>query len=158
MLTICHVRKAMPLKNSGYHWQMHRSVECQAVMKQWILSVRLRNLHKNSLNRVNSKKSRKVHMLCSSHVVTHFKNIDVEQFHVYSKYSKDLSVLASICGIKELFIYFFIYFISWRLITLQHCSGFCHTLTWISHGFTCIPHPNPPLPPPSPPDSSGSSQ
>ena len=22
--------------------------------------------------------------------------------------------------------------------------GFCHTLTWISHGFTCIPHPNPP--------------
>ena len=21
----------------------------------------------------------------------------------------------------------------WRLITLQYCSGFCHTLTWISH-------------------------
>ena len=33
-------------------------------------------------------------------------------------------------------------FISWRLITLQYYSGFCHTLTWISHGFTCIPHPN----------------
>ena len=33
-------------------------------------------------------------------------------------------------------------FISWRLITLQYCSGFCHTLTWISHGFTCIPHPD----------------
>ena len=32
-------------------------------------------------------------------------------------------------------------FISWRLITLQYCSGFCHTLTWISHGFTCVPHP-----------------
>jgi len=27
----------------------------------------------------------------------------------------------------------FIYF-SWRLITLQYCSGFCHTLIWISHG------------------------
>ena len=39
----------------------------------------------------------------------------------------------------------FIYFISWRLITLQYCSGFCHTLTWISHGFTCIPHPDPPM-------------
>ena len=27
--------------------------------------------------------------------------------------------------------------------------GFCHTLTWISHGFTCVPHPEPPshLPP-----------
>ena len=35
-------------------------------------------------------------------------------------------------------------FISWRLITLQYCSGFCHILTWISHGFTCIPHPDPP--------------
>ena len=27
-------------------------------------------------------------------------------------------------------------FISWRLITLWYCSDFCHTLTWISHGFT----------------------
>ena len=34
-------------------------------------------------------------------------------------------------------------FISWKLITSQHCSGFCHTLTWISHGVTCIPHPDP---------------
>ena len=36
------------------------------------------------------------------------------------------------------------FFISWRLITLQYCSGFCHKLTWISHGFTCIPLPDPP--------------
>ena len=41
-------------------------------------------------------------------------------------------------------IFFSFIFISWRLITLQHCSGFCHTLKWISHGFTCIPHPSPP--------------
>ena len=41
--------------------------------------------------------------------------------------------------------YFFSFiFISWRLITLQDCSGFYHTLTWISHGFTCVPHPEPP--------------
>ena len=48
-----------------------------------------------------------------------------------------------------IFIYFPFIFISWRLITLQYCSGFCHTLTWISHGFTCVPHPEPPsrLPP-----------
>ena len=38
---------------------------------------------------------------------------------------------------------FFIYF-CWRLITLQYCSGFCHTLTWISHGCACVPHPEPP--------------
>ena len=36
------------------------------------------------------------------------------------------------------------FFFSWRLITLQYCSGFCHTLTWISHGCTCVPHPEPP--------------
>ena len=28
----------------------------------------------------------------------------------------------------------FIYY-NWRLITLQYCGGFCHTLKWISHGF-----------------------
>ena len=39
---------------------------------------------------------------------------------------------------------FFFFLISWRLITLQYCSGFCHTLTWISHGYTCIPIPDPP--------------
>ena len=45
----------------------------------------------------------------------------------------------------HLFFFFFPFiFISWRLITLQYCSGFCHTLTWISHGFTCVPHPDPP--------------
>ena len=31
---------------------------------------------------------------------------------------------------SSLFFYFFPFiFISWRLITLQYCSGFCHTLT-----------------------------
>ena len=45
--------------------------------------------------------------------------------------------------LKILFFFSFI-FISWRLITLQYFSGFCHTLTWISHGVTCIPHPDPP--------------
>ena len=28
-------------------------------------------------------------------------------------------------------------------ITLQYCSGFCHTLTCISHGCTCVPYPEP---------------
>ena len=52
--------------------------------------------------------------------------------------------------------YFFIYF-NWRPITLKYCGGFCHTLTRISHGYTCVPHPEP-LPPPSPYHPSGSSQ
>ena len=33
------------------------------------------------------------------------------------------------------FIFFYLFF---------YCSGFCHTLKWISHGFTCVPHPHPP--------------
>ena len=28
---------------------------------------------------------------------------------------------------------FSLIFMSWRLINSQYCSGFCHTLTWISH-------------------------
>ena len=37
----------------------------------------------------------------------------------------------------------------WRLMLVKtlfffFCSGFCHTLKWNSHGFTCVPHPDPP--------------
>ena len=42
-------------------------------------------------------------------------------------------------NIKKKLIYF-----NWRLITLQYRSGFCHTLAWVSHGYTCVPHPEPP--------------
>ena len=37
----------------------------------------------------------------------------------------------------------FSFYFNWRLITLQYCSGFCHTLTWIRCGCTCVPHPEP---------------
>ena len=71
----------------------------------------------------------------------------MSQFFASGGQSTGASVSASVCFsyvlMKVLFIYLFI-FISWRLITLQHCSGFCHTLTWISHGFTCVPHLDPP--------------
>ena len=37
------------------------------------------------------------------------------------------------------FLFFFSFiFVSWRLTTPQYCSGFCHTLTWISHGVTFL--------------------
>ena len=38
---------------------------------------------------------------------------------------------------------FFFNLFNSRLITLQYCSGFCHTLTWIRHGCTCVPYPEP---------------
>ena len=28
---------------------------------------------------------------------------------------------------------------NWRIIALQYCVGFCHTLTWISHRCTYVP-------------------
>ena len=52
----------------------------------------------------------------------------------------DLHVL----NVEFFFLFFSFIFISWRLITLQYFSGFCHTLTWIRHEVTCIPHPIPP--------------
>ena len=35
-------------------------------------------------------------------------------------------------------------YFNWRPITLQYCGGFCHKFTRISHGCTCVPHPDPP--------------
>ena len=39
-----------------------------------------------------------------------------------------------LCYIRHFLIFLFFYI----------CSGFCHTLKWNSHGFTCVPHPDPP--------------
>ena len=39
------------------------------------------------------------------------------------------------CAVIHGVSFFFFFFI---------CSGFCHTLKWNSHGFTCVPHPDPP--------------
>ena len=47
-----------------------------------------------------------------------------------------------------IFLSSFIYFY-WRPIILQYCGGFCHILTWISHGCTCTSLSWTPLPLPS---------
>ena len=59
-------------------------------------------------------------------------------------WERERDLICSFLKKNFIIIIFSSIFISWRLITLQYCSGFCHTLTWISHGFTCIPHPDPP--------------
>ena len=46
-------------------------------------------------------------------------------------------------SLHSLFFFNLCIYFNWRLITLQYCSGFCHTLTWICHGCTCVPHPEP---------------
>ena len=36
-------------------------------------------------------------------------------------------------------ILFFNSIFNWRITALQHCDGFCHTWTWISHMHKCVP-------------------
>ena len=67
----------------------------------------------------------------------------------FQKYKSIFKVFPLSCFLHRLLkFYLFIYF-NWRLIALQYCGGFCHVLTWISHGCTCVPNPEPPshLPP-----------
>ena len=64
-------------------------------------------------------------------------------FHISLSYYYNCPFFPGCRAIVLLFFFPFI-FISWRLFTLQYFSGFCHTLNWISHGFACIPHPDPP--------------
>ena len=94
---------------------------------------------------------------------TLYSSQDMETTYVFFNKRMDKEDLIHIFKIKLNYeltnrSFFSFIFISWKLITLQYCSGFCHTLTWISHGCTCVPHPETPLPPPSPSHPSGSSQ
>ena len=45
-------------------------------------------------------------------------------------------------GMYQLLFFLLIYF-NRRLTALQYYAGFCPTLTWISYGCTCVPHPDP---------------
>ena len=56
---------------------------------------------------------------------------------------------------KILLNYFFSSFIYFnrKLVNSQYCGGPCHTLTWVSHGWACVPlswnpshHPSHPIP------------
>ena len=55
--------------------------------------------------------------------------------------TRELSDVSSNSFSQKILFFFPCIYLSWRLITLQYCSGFCYTLIWISHGFTCVPHP-----------------
>ena len=67
---------------------------------------------------------------------------------------RDITLPPNICLVKAMVFAVVVYGCkSWTIKNTEHrridaffflFSGFCHTLTWISHGFTCVPHPNPP--------------
>ena len=62
-----------------------------------------------------------------------FDYMDLCQQSIWIFVGKVMSLLFFFLASPSSFFSSFI-FISRRLITSQHCSGFCHTLTWISHG------------------------
>ena len=82
-------------------------------------------------------------------------NCVIEQLLPSFSTFKDQVITLSFTGYFRIIPLFYFYFLNkfiyfnWRLITLQYFSGFCHPLAWISHGCTCVPHPERPtlLPP-----------
>ena len=60
-----------------------------------------------------------------------------------------MTICRPVSGSVLIFFFFFSLYISFFFFLIFICSGFCHTLKWDSHGFTCVPHPDPPshLPP-----------
>ena len=63
---------------------------------------------------------------------------------IFSENTEIINLISFLFCFVFCFFCFCFVFISWRLITLQYCSGFYHTLTWISLRYICIPHPDPP--------------
>ena len=39
------------------------------------------------------------------------------------------TIICVVLNLAEVFFFPIYFFISWKLIILQYCSGFCHTLT-----------------------------
>ena len=79
---------------------------------------------------------------------------NTSEFHIHLPISLFLLLKNEVSSQKQCYLDYRSYFLilinfNWRIITLQYCSYFCHTLTWVSHGCTCVPHPEPPLPIPS---------
>ena len=78
-----------------------------------------------------------------------FTNWDIWKAHICHIYILMVLSLLAFTLILFYFIIVCVFSFHYYFYYFLYCSGFCHTLTWISHGFTCIPHPYPPshLPP-----------
>ena len=69
------------------------------------------------------------------HIVKGFGIVNKAEVDVFLELScifDDPTDVGNLISGSSAFSFFFIFsctFISWRLITLQYCSGFCHTLT-----------------------------
>ena len=55
--------------------------------------------------------------------------LGLEALTLLGRINDEIAFFFSLFKKFYLFIFILFFFISWRLITLQYCSGFCHTLT-----------------------------
>ena len=67
-------------------------------------------------------------------ILWHSASFMVQISHPYMNTGKTLALtrwafVGKVMSLLFIFFFFPFIFISWRLITLQYCSGFCHTLT-----------------------------
>ena len=92
---------------------------------------------------------------CVIYSANFLEALEQDEYYLFSKFLTEFACeaswsWASVCWKTFFFFHLFIY-ISWRLITLQYCSGFCHTLTWIMylHVFPILNLPSTSLPIPS---------
>ena len=127
-LLLSHVWLHDPMDCSPTGSTLHRILQARTLERVAI-----------SFSRGSSQPRDWTHVSCISCIVRcllyHWATWEAPDWGIPLEHSQSRNIL---CHTLPLF------FISWRLITLQYCSGFCHTLTWISHGFTCIPQPDPP--------------
>ena len=87
------------------------------------------------------------------------KNNNLKKYIIYKKHivKQKKTPISTLGSWTTSYLFSHTFFFNWRPITLQYCSGFCHTFTWISHGCTCVPNSEPP-PTLIPSYPSGSSQ
>ena len=62
---------------------------------------------------------------------------------------KAICLTVTLLLLTSIFIFIYLFFLPFYFYLFIYlfifiCSEFCHTLEWNSHGFTCVPHPDPP--------------
>ena len=102
------------------------------------------NTQSNELAVQGTLKSLLQHHSSKASILWHSPFFIVQLSHPYMTTGKTIALTRWNFVDKVMSLIFFSFiFISWRIITLQYWSGFCHTLTWISHVFPI------PIPPPT---------
>ena len=87
---------------------------------------------------------------CNPDVWAHFTDVNCEEHVLRANKaqtafgSSSWGPAVAVGGAAFLLAYLIVRVITVLCFFFFYCSGFCHTLKWICHGFTSVPHPDPP--------------